>query len=422
MQTLIVRTTSMAPSGEAVGHFEEDGRDAVTRRAVLVRGGAPDEVVRVRLDASSRPARGEIVEVVEPSASRVAPPCKWIDACGGCDWMHLSRQAQRDAHVALAASIAKGAPVTFHEAPAALAYRTRARVHVRPARRGRRTAECLVGFFGARSHDVVVVDSCIVLDPRVEAARASASSFFRDARCDGEVSLALGRDALPVADAHFSGDLPAEMFARLDAEVAARRWAGFAITSAGAKRPAVIGDPTPWIDGADGAPLELASGGFSQANDEVNRALAARVAELAGREKKILELYAGAGNFTVLLARSGELRAVESSEPACEAARRNLAARGLSGKITCADASTFEIPSATPVVVLDPPRTGAREACERIAKARGVRRVVYVSCDRATLARDAAILAPTFAVRSIDVLEMFPSTSHAETVVLFERA
>jgi len=380
---------------------------------VLVRGGAPDEVVRVRLDAKSRPARGDIVEIIEPSPSRVAPACSFVDACGGCDWMHLSREAQRAAHLALAEPIAKGAPTSFHEAPSELAYRVRARVH---ARRGR------LGFFGPRSHDVVMVDACAVLEPRVEAARAAASSLFRGARTDGEIGLALGRDGKPVADARFDGDLPAEIFARLDAEVTARRWAGFAITCSGAKRPAVIGDPTPWIDAADGEPLELPPGGFSQANEAVNRALATRVAELAGDGKKILELYAGAGNFTVLLTRRNEVRAVESSEPACEAARRNLAARGLSGKITCADASAFEIPSATPTIVLDPPRTGAREACERIAAARGVRRVVYVSCDRATLARDAAILAPIFSVISVDVFEMFPSTSHAETVVLFERA
>ena len=409
MQTVTLRTTSMAPSGEAAGHFEHENE----KRAVLVRGGAPDEVVRVRLDAKSRPARGEIVEIVEPSPARVAPACSFVDACGGCDWMHLSREAQRAAHLALAEPVARGAQTRFYAAPNALAYRVRARIH---ARRGR------LGFFGPRSHDVVIVDACAVLDPRVEAARAAASSLFRGARTDGEIGLALGQGGKPVGSAHFDGDLPAEIFARLDAEVTARRWAGFAITCGDAKRPAVIGDPTPRIEAADGMPLELGPGGFSQANEAVNRALAARVTELAGEGKKILELYAGAGNFTVLLARRNEVRAVESSEPACQAARRNLAARGLSGKITCADASAFDIPSATPTVVLDPPRTGAREACERIAKTRGVRRVVYVSCDRATLARDAAILAPTFAVASLDVFEMFPSTSHVETVALFERA
>jgi 23S rRNA (uracil1939-C5)-methyltransferase len=153
----------------------------------------------------------------------------------------------------------------------------------------------------------------------------------------------------------------------------------------------------------------------------VNRELARRVADLARGSKRILELYAGAGNLTVLLAREADVRAVESSEPACEAARKNLAARTLVAKVTCADASTFEIASGTDTVVLDPPRTGAREACERITKARSVKRVVYVSCDRPTLARDLDVLAAIFDVVSVDVFEMFPHTSHAETVVFLER-
>ncbi len=414
MKLVTVRTTAMAPSGEAVAHFERDG----ARRAVLVRGGAPGETVRARLDDKARPARGEIVEILEPGPGREAPACPFVEACGGCDWLHLSRRAQRDAHLALAEAAFSGVPVAFHEAPSALAYRARARIH---ARRGR------LGYFGARSHDVVPVDACAVLDPRVEAARAAATELFRGARGDGELALALGKDRLPVAHVAWKEALAPEYFARIEAEVTARRWAGFSVTCEGASRPAIVGDPTPWIEGADGAPLELGRGGFSQANEAVNRALASRVSELAcaTRPKHLLELYAGAGNFTVLLARTSNVRAVESSELACEAARRNLKARALgadgrTAKVTCADASAFEIPTAADVVVLDPPRTGARDACARIAASR-VRRVVYVSCDRATLARDAATLGARFRLASIDVFEMFPGTSHVETVVAFER-
>ena len=407
-KTAVVRTTSMAPSGEAVAHLEEGGE----RRALLVRGGAPDEVARVRFDPSSRPARAEIVELVEPSRARVAPPCPYVDACGGCDWMHLSREAQRAAHVALAERVAKGAPIAFHAAERPLAYRTRARLH---ARRGK------VGFFGARTHTIVAPDACAVLEPRAETARAAIVGLLSGARGEGEVSVALGRGGLPVADVAWSDEFAPTIFSRLEAEVAAKRWAGFRVTIGEARKPAVVGDPTPFIEAADGAPLELAPGGFSQANEPVNRALATRVAALASEAKKVVELYAGAGNFTVLLARAATVRAVESHEAACEAARRNLAARSLEAKVTCADAATFELPGGTDLVVLDPPRTGARDACDRLARAKSVRRVVYVSCDRATLERDAAILAERYDVASIDLFEMFPSTSHVETVAAFER-
>ena len=197
---------------------------------------------------------------------------------------------------------------------------------------------------------------------------------------------------------------------------------GVRLFAPGVKRPAVIGDATPWTEGADGAPLRLAPGGFAQAHPEVNAALARRVAELVGDAEKVVELYAGAGNLTVMLARRASVAAVESDAGSCDAARANLAARGLSAKVTQADASSFAVPKNTPAVVLDPPRAGAREACERLAAA-APKRVVYVSCDPQTLGRDLAVLCGAgLEVRAADAFEMFPHTSHVEGVVLLERA
>ncbi len=413
MQAVIETGALMAPSGEAVAHVEHDGE----RRAILVRGAAPGETVRASFDLAARPARGEIVEIVTPSAARALPACAFVEACGGCDWMHLSRDAQRAQHIALAPR-SDGVEARFHAAPRDLAYRTRARVHAREER-----GRMHVGFFGARSRDLVEVSTCVVLDPRIDEARASLGALFAGAHGEGEIGIALGKNA-PVADVRWSRDLPAAIFARLDEAVRDGRIGGFRVLCGESRRPAVFGDPTPWISGADGAPLELAPGGFSQAHEGVNVALASRVAELAKGARKVVELYAGAGNLTVLLARDEtcEVRAVESSELACDAARRNLAARSLKARVTCADAARFEIATGADAVVLDPPRTGARDACAALAKGpRSVKRVVYVACDRMTLARDLELLAPRFRVASIDVFEMFPHTSHAETVVLLER-
>lgn len=401
----------MAPSGEAVAHHV-DGSAEGERRAVLVRGGTTGELVRARVDASQRPARAEIIEVLEPSASRVDPICKYATECGGCDWLHIARAEQAAHHVALTKPFARDAKIDFHASPRDVGYRTRARFHASGHK---------VGYFAPRTRSLVRVDTCVVLDPRIDAARGALEGLLEGARGDGEIALALGRTA-PVADVRWSGELPPAVFARFDIAVRdPRAFQGFRVLCGEARRPAVFGDPTPVIRGADDAPLELPPGGFSQAQEDVNRALARRVAELARGSKKIVELYAGAGNLTVLLATEADVRAVESSEPACDAARKNLAARKLVAKVTCADAATFEIPSGTDTVVLDPPRTGAREACEHIAKARSVKRVVYVSCDRPTLARDLDVLAAVFDVVSVDVFEMFPQTSHAETVVLLDR-
>jgi len=193
--------------------------------------------------------------------------------------------------------------------------------------------------------------------------------------------------------------------------------------------PAKIGDPTPWIRAGDGLPLRLAAGGFGQASDEGNALLAQRVAQLArdaigGKiDARILELYAGAGNFTVLLAPLADaIVAVESARESCDVARMNLDARGIGARarIVEADAASFVIPARTQVVVLDPPRTGARDVCARLA-ASSAKHVLYVSCDTQTLGRDLALLVPSFAPRTVEVLELFPQTSHAETIVHLER-
>ncbi len=395
--------TSMAPSGEAVAHHDDAGE----RRAVLVSGAVPGEKIRARFDLASRPARGELLGVLEPSADRVASPCPFVTECGGCDWMHLSRDAQRREHIRLAN--AGEAPIAFHAAPLALEYRVRARVHVRGAR---------VGFFGPKTHDLVAVETCVVLDPRIDAARADLGKLFAGSQSEGDVDIAMGH-RLPVGEGRFEDELPGNVYGRLE-EAVRSRWQGFRVWCGDARRPATFGDPTPWLEGPDGAPLELAPGGFAQAHAGVNAALVRRVVELAADAKRVVELYAGSGNLTVMLARDRDVRAVESSDAACEAARKNLRARGLEARVTCADASTFDLPKPLDLLVLDPPRTGAREVCERIAASRGPRRIIYVSCDRATLTRDLQTLSK-YRVASIDLFEMFPQTSHIETVVALDR-
>jgi 23S rRNA (uracil1939-C5)-methyltransferase len=175
--------------------------------------------------------------------------------------------------------------------------------------------------------------------------------------------------------------------------------------------------------GADGLPLSLSSGGFAQSSELVNTSLAERVLALLetqspNHDAGVVELYAGAGNFTVLLARAfSRVTTVESDEQACAAARANLSARGLTAKVTCADADSFVPKPGTDLVVLDPPRRGAKELSVALAASR-VKSVVYVSCDPPTLGRDLAALSARFDVAAVESFGMFPGTSHSETVVL----
>jgi 23S rRNA (uracil1939-C5)-methyltransferase len=401
------------------------------RRAVFVRGSIPGDVVRAHVDFGSRPARAHVVEILEPSTSRVTPACAFVQTCGGCDWMHITRISQPNFHVSIVRAalpdVWRDFEIGAHASPKGR--RTRARLHVATGRNGVK-----IGFYQNKSHDLVVVDTCIALHPALDRARASLSAFFENARGEGEAEIALGQltknpdERKPVLDLSWKGDLPATFFSRFDAAVKNGEWQGARIFTEGSRVPMNVGDATPWIPAGDHQPLELAPGGFSQASEDGNLLLSKRVAELARAaiekrpdENNLVELYAGAGNFTVLLARFAHVIAVESNAAACEAAQKNLRVRELAARVVNADASTYAIPGKAAVVVLDPPRTGAREACEKIVAARA-RHVVYVSCDPATLGRDLAILERgRYALDSIETFEMFPDTSHVETVVMLTR-
>jgi 23S rRNA (uracil1939-C5)-methyltransferase len=411
---------SLAPGGDGVAHAEIGGE----RRAVFVAYAAPGDVARVEVDPSHRPARGRIVSLTRAGIDRVAPACPWSTQCGGCDWMHLSAGAQATSHADhLRAALPAGwrdASIDSTAAPHLLGYRTRARVHVRSVSRGR----IVVGMNEARSHEPVEVESCAVLDPAVERARRLVAPLLAGSRGKGEVQIALGANRAPVLDVRWDGEVASESFARLEAAVFDGSLAGADVTVGGASRPARVGEPSPWTTAADGEPLRLAAGGFGQANDDVNAALARHVAALVRpwAADKAVELHAGSGNLSVLLAREvGALACVESNRDACEAARENLAARGLAGaRVIEADAEGYAWSKATQLVVLDPPRTGARAVAERLASAR-VAHVVYVSCDAQTLGRDLAILENAYAPTSIATFEMFPQTSHVEAVVALKR-
>jgi 23S rRNA (uracil1939-C5)-methyltransferase len=424
-----LRIDSVAPGGDGVAHAEVDGQ----RRAVFVPGTVTGDVVDAHVDASRRPARGLLAEVLERGPGRVEPACAWSDRCGGCDWMHVAPGLQLELHVEHVRDAMPEAwrtmAIAARPSGERVGYRTRARVHVR-CERGRVD----VGMHEARTHEPVTVDLCVVLDPTLERARRTLAALFEGSRGRGDVALALGaakpspsRDVraerAPVLDVRWQGDLAREVFARLEAAVSSGSIAGARVAEGDVRRPAVVGDPTPWMTGADGLPQRLAPGGFAQASESTNATLAAHVAELAAARpaERAIELHAGSGNLSVVLARAvGDLTTVESSRDACEAARANLLARGLKARIVEGDADAYAWNGATKLVVLDPPRTGARVLAEKLATS-PVARVIYVSCDPQTLGRDLGILARAYRPTSIAVFEMFPQTSHVETVVALER-
>jgi 23S rRNA (uracil1939-C5)-methyltransferase len=424
-----LRIDSLAAGGAGVGRLpRETSTPDRGGDVVFVPRAAPGDRVEVAVEPG-RPLRGRILRVIEAGPDRVVPPCPHVDACGGCDWMHLTAGAQEASHAAIVrAALAHASPlaevpeVRVHAAPEALAYRTRARLFGRAERGHTR-----VGYRAAGSRALAPIKSCMVLDPAIAGMVQELPVILDGASGEGDLLIARGAAGRPVASILWRGDLAAATYRSIDERVSQGAWAGARVLLEGATCAASFGDPRACMAGADGAPLVIAEGAFAQTSSEGAAMLARRVAELAraDRPQRVVELFAGSGTLSVALIRGAEsLVAVEVSPEAAACARENLAARGAAGswKVVVTDADAFPIPPRTDVVVLDPPRSGAPGAARAIAASRAFA-VVYVACDPATLARDVAVLtAAGLQMTAVETFELFPQTSHVETVVKLERS
>ncbi len=413
------RVRDLVQSGEAVIETEQG--------LILARFGVPGERVVVSLDARpGKVRRGRILSVLASAQERVEPVCPYVVRCGGCPFMHLSLKAQRAHKLRFLreALIKAGAPqdLSLHVTgtDADLGYRRRARLSFRVAGRARE-----IGYRRERSREIVDVAQCSVLEPELNGALTTLRERLLPLLAgEGELSLARGRAGGAVAVLRTASAQQPALYAACEALVQARELEGLALWVQGTSKPARFGAPEEWTEGVDGKPLEGTLGGFSQAQAEINRRLVERVREHAQtRDARVLELYAGHGNFTIALAEgAARYTAVEQDVPAVEALRKNLSQRGLSAKVVQGDATKHLSGPALDVVVLDPPRAGAPAVLSALLP-RKPKRVLYVSCDPATLARDVApLLAAGFRIDWAEAFDMFPQTADLESLVLLTRA
>ncbi len=382
-------------------------------RIVFVRHALPGErVVATVTSVTSSYLRVDAVEVLEPSPDRVSPPCPVAGPgrCGGCDWQHVALPAQRrlksallDAQLRRLPGVPSGVPVVeIPGAPEGIGWRTRVRFAV--DREGR------LGFHRHRSHAVEPVRRCAIASPEVDAL-ALTSLRWRGARRVEVVAPSGGGPAVVSVETRQA--LP---------DRAARIGAGLV------RNGAVVEEPGHAVFEVLGHRFEVGAGVFWQVHPMAAEALAnAVLASLEPRSGEVVaDLYAGAGLFAVALAQAvgptGRVVAVERGRRACADLARNTEEYGTveihQAPVTDALVATG---IGTPdLVVLDPARAGAGTAVMRalVALDPPPRRIAYVSCDPASLARDlAAALAAGWAVVSLSAFDLFPMTEHLETVV-----
>ena len=412
--------------------FAKEG-DAVVETAqglVFAPFGLPGERVRLEeVHKAGKVLRARHLRVIEASVDRVTPTCAHVVRCGGCPWMHASAEAQGRAKLAFVERALARVPgrsnveIRFTKAEAMLEYRQRARFAWKRTGRG-----VVLGFRARRREVIADIDRCEVLRPELDRAwtlvRRELAPHLPGS---GELQLALGHANLAVIGIT-TEDVPSRaLYQVLEEMVQERAIAGASVRAGGASVATTMGDPRQVSADVEGR--SMFGDAFNQAHAEVNASLGRRALELAEpNDARVLELFAGHGNLTLgLAARARFVRAVELNSAATSALAVNLEKHELASRaqVITGDATRFigvargEAP--WDVVVLDPPRTGAKEAMAAIAEVRP-ERVVYVSCDPATLGRDLEALGHAgYQLDAAEAFDMFPQTAHVETLARMRR-
>lgn len=422
-----------------IERLAHDGRGVARSwngKTLFVEGALPGERIEVAVHRTrKRFDEAHIRTLLEPAAERADPPCGHYGQCGGCDLQHLSVVAQREHKRAVLVDLLAREGVELDAEPELLAgeplgYRRRARLGVKVDAEG----GVHIGFRARHASRLIDIDTCPILVPALSALLGP----LRDLLAQLEAPRLIGHLELVASDT-----ASVVVVRQLRANAAdRRRWLTFGETHAiavawrvGRESPTLewLGETpalTCRLPGREGnLELAFAPGDFLQVNETVNRQLVAVVREwlapLPG--ERVLDLFAGIGNFSLPLAADGaRVTAVEGNPDmvarlASNARRNELSAEGVQADLNDeAQISALLERLAPGAVVLDPPRDGADAVCRALIE-RPVSRLVYIACDPATLARDAARLVHGgYRITRVAVADMFVHTSHLESILLLE--
>jgi 23S rRNA (uracil1939-C5)-methyltransferase len=390
------RIAWLAPDGSGGGKTD-DGR------IVQVPGTIPGDVVTFEVVGKrGRTVLGQRVDLQTPSPGRRAPTCPVDAACGGCDLAVFGAGRTEALATNVARSVGWDGVVPVVTGRSELGTRARVKLAL---------GDGVVGYHGARSHELVDVHACEIARPEVVEALGRLRTWWADAPFEAS-EVEIRSDGTRAVFA-FRGRRPRdrEIFAPL-ADVAV-------------DGKAVYGDPTLRLPVA-GLRLFASPTAFFQVHLELNEALVAYVGDRVreASPERVLDLYAGIGNLGLPLAASGiPVLAVERDGPAIADLERTAADHGIDRiRALALDARRFD-PSREPydVAVLDPPRAGAGDVLPRVLRNRP-RRVVLVSCDVRAAGRDVrAAKKAGYRLTDVRCFDLFPRTHHLETVSVLDR-
>ncbi len=392
MARLVLHPDRFAAGGDAIARDDQG-------RVVFVRGAVPGETIEAEVVTEKKDwARAETIAIAVPSPDRVVPPCpSRREGCGGCGWQHLTVEAQRAARVDIVADALRrtggvAVPLVGHGGGVpARGYRTTVRVAAGPDGRA--------GFRSESSHDVIPAPACLIAHPRLAA-------LLPDLRLDPGVEPTL---RVSVA----TGELAA-------------RWDRAAGEVHGLPEGTPVGSAVIQHEDVHGHRLRVSMGSFFQSGPQAAEVLVEAIRHAApelAAARLVVDAYAGIGMFAVCATQpSCRIVAIETSRAAVEDARHNLRQR--SAEIVRSEVGAWHAPTDVPidVVIADPARSGlGKPGVHALARTRAPV-FVLVSCDPASLGRDAKLLtAAGYRHERSEVVDTFPHTTHIEAVSRFVR-
>ena len=430
-------------SSEGLGIVRLDGAVVFVPRTV--RG----EEIDLRITKVMKTcAAGEIVKIKKPSPERMKPECPYFGRCGGCDFQHMSyteelrakRQRVQDTLTRLGGTDLQVEEILGAKDPAH--YRNKSQYPV--------GAGGAIGFFQARSHQVVPIDRCLIQSEVSDKTAKAVGDWMKKYKISAydertgkglirHIYVRVNKKGESLCCVIANGkQLPREPELAAFVQAAAPRTVGVVLNTNTKKGNVILGDKYRTIWGQDflmdtlcGLQFKLSVPSFYQVNRNQAEVLYGKALEFAGLtgEETVLDLYCGTGTITLCLAKQAK-RAIgaEIVPPAIEDARENAARNGIeNAEFFCGDAADIaaklEAEGLRPdVITVDPPRKGLAPEVIASVAGMGPKRVVYVSCDPATLGRDVKIFRDLGyqPVRACAV-DMFPGTRHVETVCLLSK-
>ena len=374
------------------GHFVARHNNQV----IFVRHGITGEIAKIKITAvNSKIAHADVIEVITQAPTRVVPPCSYAGKCGGCDFQHVQVDQQREfkRNIILEQFLRIGKidllqmgfdlKVEVVEPVDGLHWRTRMEFAVSNGGR--------IGFYGARSNDVVEINDCLIADSRMNVAELANRTWKSDARV----------------------------------EVAVSSTSEVSVVRSGRS----ISGPTQLIEQVGGNSLKISPSAFWQSHKLAPTTLVKSVISKLEIKKSdhICDLYSGVGLFASAILNEisdqGFVTMIESDKTAVSDARKILAnklnVKILQGLV----AQQLSIVKRADLIVLDPPRTGAGEVVVKQMIKFKPRKIIYVACDPAALARDSKTLLDLgYKLDHISGYDLFPMTQHIECVAGFSPA